>query len=63
MATTIGEWTITIRTQSLNGNPTNGQNSDVLKLISSLGYNLPVTHSYKVLGTNEDGSYQVNGEN
>jgi hypothetical protein len=56
----IGEWTITIRTQSKSGNPNDGQNLEVLKLIEAFAYNLPVDHSYKVLGTNEDGSYKVN---
>ena len=57
--TTIGEWTIKIRTQSPAGDSRTGQNIDVLKLMEAMGWHLPITWTYKVLGTNEDGSYEV----
>ena len=57
--TMIGEWTITVRTQSPAGDSRTGQNIQVLKLIEALGWNLPVTKTYRILGTNEDGSYGV----
>ena len=60
--TTIGEWTIRVRTQSENGNPATGQNIEVMKLVQAIAWNLPVKHDYQILGTNEDGSYEVEQE-
>jgi hypothetical protein len=57
--TTIGEWTIKVRTQSPSGGRFTGQNMEVLKLLEALGWNLPITETYRILGTSEDGSYEV----